>query len=1292
MIHWNEVGAHSDAYRRFLHKALIHIHVTYKFRKIIGKGEGNLLIKKTKLVATFLTTFLLISIVAFLPMVVDATGEEAYIVVADTLANSNYILSYGDGTFGSQEYMGQAPQPIYSYGNGIGDFDNDGDFDYVIGTGLYDLYEHEVYLYEKLGSGNDFASPISVDTWTEGWYPMDFAVADYNNDGNMDFVLTHYNSSNSELYLGNGDLTFIRSVLNDTSPLYSIGADSADVNNDGNIDFITAEYGSPPIEEIGKPDLPYDGHNPYHIYVNLGNGDGTFTTTSFEASNATIGVTTGDFDNDDNADIITAYLGGWYFYQGNGDGTFQPSTMIAGVDAYFSPIDNFDFDNDGDQDIIIGYLYSVHYYAGNGDATFTFMAEITGGTSDQRLAISAPPAEVIPGTPRAIASPKHQALPLEGGTANFDGSASYDVDGSIVTYEWDFGDGSYGTGAIVSHEYSAEVEETVYRVKLTVTDNDEKTAYHIVITKIGNTPPKVICVPWRYGLQHETWNGNPTVLKATVKDMDLPLTYTWNFGDGASESGTVTSENQKYAIEATHIYPDAPEWTPFTATLTVWDPYGASGSDMYQILVKTKTLDVEVNVAIDNGLCCLHKTQDRYTSEGIDYGLWFDAGYTTGPTSTAVLAFELQGHLPIGDANENPYVETVQRGLNHVFSQFYARNISGPSDSCPYGDPDTNGNGIGIDINNTNRPVYEIGMAMMAIAASGNSSLVAVTGPSDVVGRTYFDILTDMVDMCAWGQNEAGTSRGGWRYFWNSGNSDNSVSQWPIIGLEAAEKNWGIQAPSFVKTELEIWLSYSQSVTGGFGYTAPEDWVNPAKTGAAGMAGLAYIDVPPTDTRVVNAINYLDSQWGTSGTDGYWGNYYALYAIMKGCRLFDPEVQYIGAHDWYGDDPDGFARYLVSEQLDDRRWPAGSWAGHTLTSGWALLILTTTVVFPPPVADAGPDITLGPDWPVPLDSSGSYHLDPAKTIVLYEWDFESDGVYDFSSVDPYAEHTYPTYYNPDGTVDETLTYRDYTVTLRVTDDNIPAKTDTDSCVVHITPPPHPPIADPDGPYSGYQGQLITLDGTGSFDIDSGSPWFDYIVSYGWELDLVWPYDFDDEFGATVQWSWDVLGTHNIGLKVNDTTGLTHTAWTTVTIIPPPPEISVNLDIKPGSWPNTLQLKDKGVFPVAVLGAEDFDVTTIDPETIQLTLEGVAEGVPPLRWSYADVATPWTGEPCGGHDLEGDGYLDLTLKFKAQEVIHILGLDAFSDRDAVILILTGNLKEEHGGTPIRGQDCVLILTS
>jgi hypothetical protein len=61
-------------------------------------------------------------------------------------------------------------------------------------------------------------------------------------------------------------------------------------------------------------------------------------------------------------------------------------------------------------------------------------------------------------------------------------------------------------------------------------------------------------------------------------------------------------------------------------------------------------------------------------------------------TGAAIEAFELQGHLPEGDYDVNPYVETVQRGLNYLLGHTYVVSIS-PQTA---GNPDTNGNGIGL--------------------------------------------------------------------------------------------------------------------------------------------------------------------------------------------------------------------------------------------------------------------------------------------------------------------------------------------------------------------------------------------------------------------------------------------------------------------------------------------------------------------------------------------------------------------------------------------------------------------
>jgi len=140
---------------------------------------------------------------------------------------------------------------------------------------------------------------------------------------------------------------------------------------------------------------------------------------------------------------------------------------------------------------------------------------------------------------------------------------------------------------------------------------------------------------------------------------------------------------------------------------------------------------------------------------------------------------------------------------------------------------------------------------------------------------------------------------------------------------------------------------------------------------------------------------------------------------------------------------------------------------------------------------------------------------------------------------------------------------------------------------------------------------------------------------------------------------------------------------------PPPFVSVDIDIKPDSCRNPLNLKSKGVLPVAVLGTQEFDVTTIDPQTILISREGIEEGIAPIRYSYQDVATPFEGELCGCHDLNGDGYLDLTLKFETQELIEQLDLNEVAG-ETISLTISGNLKEKDGGMPIEGQDCVWVL--
>jgi hypothetical protein len=52
-------------------------------------------------------------------------------------------------------------------------------------------------------------------------------------------------------------------------------------------------------------------------------------------------------------------------------------------------------------------------------------------------------------------------------------------------------------------------------------------------------------------------------------------------------------------------------------------------------------------------------------------------------------------------------------------------------------------------------------------------------------------------------------------------------------------------------------------------------------------------------------------------------------------------------------------------------------------------------------------------------------------------------------------------------------------------------------------------------------------------------------------------------------------------------------------------LSVEIDIKPGSSPNSIKLGSNGVVPVAILSSESFSATTVDPDTVTLAGAGVA---------------------------------------------------------------------------------------
>ena len=420
---------------------------------IIGGTEapGNGGKPKTRRINMLKSIFGVFGIIVFAVTAVLVTaptyaGDEVFVVSSSQSGDTNYLSSNGDGTFGDdplyeQEILLRAREFDFdvswdmSFGNGLGDFDGDGDLDFVMGIGFG---SGNIFIYEKMGAGNQFAEPYFVGTWgtVEGSYPMDIAVADFDGDERMDFILTLGKSAACELFLNKGTFEFESKLLPDTAPGLSYGVDAADFDNDGDADFVVAA-----------------GSNG-RFYVNLNDDDlpGNFLTHTFDSDSngAAIGIAAADFTGDGITDIVAGAPGYLEVYKGDGDGkTFTHFASYAFPINLDSAIDNYDFDHDGDQDLVVANygddVSGVAVLLGSGDLNhpdglFVLDDIYPGGTGSTLNAISGPPYKPVANKePVAVIEPEYLEI-TAGEEINFDASNSFDEDGQIVRYEWDFGE------------------------------------------------------------------------------------------------------------------------------------------------------------------------------------------------------------------------------------------------------------------------------------------------------------------------------------------------------------------------------------------------------------------------------------------------------------------------------------------------------------------------------------------------------------------------------------------------------------------------------------------------------------------------------------------------------------------------------------------------------------------------------------------------------------------------------------------------------------------------------------
>ncbi|MGC0271840.1 PKD domain-containing protein [Pseudactinotalea sp. Z1739] len=292
-------------------------------------------------------------------------------------------------------------------------------------------------------------------------------------------------------------------------------------------------------------------------------------------------------------------------------------------------------------------LIANHTYTEAGEYTVTLTVTDDDGEADsasREVTVIEPPANAAP-TAAFMAVTNDL-------TVSVDGSDSTDSDGTIESWEWDFGDGGTGAGVSAQHTYA---EPGTFEVTLTVTDDDG--AQGTYSESVTVTAPPVNQAP------EASFTSSVSGLTVTLdgsgsSDPDGAIeSYEWVLGDGSTATGQVV----------VHTYAEAGS---YDVTLTVADGEGAEGSDTQAVVVQAPPTENEPPVAAFtatvNGLGVSLDGSDSFDPDGsiTSYAWEFGdgnsgSGSTTSHTYAAAGTYTVRLTVVDDDGAEHSVIEEV---------------------------------------------------------------------------------------------------------------------------------------------------------------------------------------------------------------------------------------------------------------------------------------------------------------------------------------------------------------------------------------------------------------------------------------------------------------------------------------------------------------------------------------------------------------------------------------------------------------------------------------------------------
>ena len=681
---------------------------------------------------------------------------------------------------------------------------------------------------------------------------------------------------------------------------------------------------------------------------------------------------------------------------------------------------------------------------------------------------------------------------IVGTAVSFNGAASVAPAGQTLSYAWNFGDSSVGSGVSPTHTYAAA---GTFTVTLTVTASGGGTATATATATISATPVPVVASA---GGPYTGIVGAPISFSgaASTAPTGQTLSYAWNFGDSSTGTG----------VNPTHTYATAGSFTvslavtasgggTATATATVMitaapapianagGPYtGVAGtaisfSGAASTAPTSQTLSYAWNFgdsSTGSGVSPTH----AYTTAGtftVTLTVTASGGGTATATTTAMIT---AAPVPLANAG-GPYTGTVGTAVSFSGAASTAPTGQTLSYAWNFGDSST-GSGVSPTHAYTTAGTFTVTLTVTAsgggtATSTATATISAAPVPVANAGGPYTGTVGTTVSFS--GATSTAPTGQTLSYAWNFGDSSTGTGVGP---------------------------THTYSTAGTFTVTLT---VTASGGGTATATATATIAVAPAP--IANAGGPYTGVTGTA-------------ISFTGTASTTPAGETL-SYAWnFGDGSTG------SGVSPTHSYATAGTFTVTLTvtaSGGGTATATATVTItaaPVPVASAGGPYT-GVTG-IAVTFTGAASTAPTGQTLSYAWNFGDSST--GTGVTP--THAYATA----GT---------FTVTLTVTASSGGTSTATATATITAAPVP---VASAGGPYTGVTGTAITFTGSAS-TAPTGQT-----LSYAWNFG-----DSSTGSGVSPTHTYATAGTFSVTLTVTATGGATATSTTTATITAAPAPVA-----------------------------------------------------------------------------------------------------------------------------------------